>query len=263
MVYLPIARQNLAEVSELDASRHSTCCAALVVVPVGDAEPNRHSVSLFPVLRMGDGMKKIYRSLDHLLGFCFRRRPWRRQRRHSWRSSRRRVERISCREIVPAKVDKAVFNAIPRSAGLNGLAAGLLYTGACTTQDRRYGQDATIGFILTRNCGRTATMQKISQARANILRLLVKAFADRGIALVILPVPDKAEQVEDQLCGIAADQSRFRSRALAADYNGIRRFTRSICGNSWPRPGYWRTDTHWDSPGAQFAAEAVARVGQC
>jgi alginate O-acetyltransferase complex protein AlgJ len=28
----------------------------------------------------------------------------------------------------------------------------------------------------------------------------------------------------------------------------------------WPRPGYWRTDTHWDSTGAQFAAEATARL---
>jgi alginate O-acetyltransferase complex protein AlgJ len=30
--------------------------------------------------------------------------------------------------------------------------------------------------------------------------------------------------------------------------------------DQWPYPGYWRTDTHWDSTGAQFAAEAVARL---
>src|SRR5260370_1018895 len=28
----------------------------------------------------------------------------------------------------------------------------------------------------------------------------------------------------------------------------------------WPHPGYWRTDTHWDSAGAWFAAEAVAQI---
>jgi alginate O-acetyltransferase complex protein AlgJ len=96
-------------------------------------------------------------------------------------------------------------------------------------------------------------------ARIGMLPHLVLAFAERKILLVVVPVPDKAEQVEAQLCGVAADPSRVRANAWA-QAAGAAKLLQVDLRDQWPRPGYWRTDTHWDTTGAQFAAEATAKL---
>jgi alginate O-acetyltransferase complex protein AlgJ len=159
---------------------------------------------------------------------------------------------------VAGRVDKAVFNAIPKSPALDGLAAGLLYRGLHDAGPQVWaGCDQWLYSAEELRMDRHDA-ENIS-AHADIFRLLVKAFADRRIALVVLPVPDKAEQVEDQLCGIQAAQSRFRSELWRQNTktDGSQEID---LRNKWPGPGYWRTDTHWDGRGAQFAAEAVARM---
>ena len=159
---------------------------------------------------------------------------------------------------LPGRVDRAVFDAIPRSAGLNGFSAGLLYKGL---------RDA--GPLVWAGCNDwlySAEELRVDRrdaenmaARIRMLPHLVQAFAERKILLVVVPVPDKAEQVEAQLCGTAADPSRVRANAWA-QAAGAAKLLQVNLRDQWPRPGYWRTDTHWDSTGAQFAAEATAKL---
>ena len=156
------------------------------------------------------------------------------------------------------RIDRAVFDAIPRSADLNGFSAGLLYKGLrdagpqvwAGCNDWLYSAEELR--VDRRDAGNMA-------ARIRMLPRLVQAFAERKILLVVVPVPDKAEQVEAQLCGIAADPSRVRANAWA-QAAGAAKLLRVDLRDQWPQPGYWRTDTHWDSMGAQFAAEATARL---
>ena len=132
-------------------------------------------------------------------------------------------------------------------------------TRACMMRGRKYGPDVATGYIPRKNCVSTATTRKTSWLTQNLLDLLVKAAAERNILLVMLPVPDKAEQVEDQLCGLAADQSRLRAGLWAEATKSVEVAPIDL-RNRWPSPGYWRTDTHWDRQGARFAADAVAGI---
>jgi alginate O-acetyltransferase complex protein AlgJ len=156
------------------------------------------------------------------------------------------------------KVDRAVFDAIPRSAGLNGLSAGLLYKGLRDAGPQVWAgcNDWLYSAEELRVDRRDAEHMA---ARLRMLPGLVQAFAERKILLIVVPVPDKAEQVEDRLCGVAADPSRVRANAWAQAARTTQLHQVNLRGQ-WPRPGYWRTDTHWDSTGAQFAAEATARL---
>lgn len=159
---------------------------------------------------------------------------------------------------LPGRIDRAVFDAIPRSAGLNGLSAGLLYKGL-----RDAGPQVWAGCSDWLYSGEELRVDRRDAenmaARIRMLPRLVQAFAERKILLVVVPVPDKAEQVEDQLCGVAADASRVRVNAWAQAANATKLHQVNL-RHQWPLPGYWRTDTHWDSAGAQFAAEAVAKL---
>jgi len=154
------------------------------------------------------------------------------------------------------KVDRAVFDAIPRSADLNGLAAGLMYRGL-----------GDAGAQVRAGCGDWLySIEELKQdrqdasriaERATVLRHVVRSFAQHGILLVIAPVPDKTEQVATELCGLPAEQSRFR-RAQWTLATGTDEPRDIDLRTGWPQPGYWRTDTHWDNTGARFAAERVA-----
>jgi alginate O-acetyltransferase complex protein AlgJ len=156
------------------------------------------------------------------------------------------------------KIDRAVFDAIPRSAALNGFAAGLLYKGLRDTGSQVWAGCNDWLYSVEELRANRHDAENIA-AHAKLLPLLVQALARRGILLVVVPVPDKAEQVEDQLCGIAADQSRFRAR-LWTQASSATALDQADLRTRWPHPGYWRTDTHWDSTGARFAAEAVAQI---
>ncbi|MBR0837006.1 hypothetical protein JQ612_27745 [Bradyrhizobium manausense] len=155
-------------------------------------------------------------------------------------------------------IDKAIFNAVPRSSTLDGLVIGAQY---------RLLHDA--GRQVHAGCGdwlysieelrADRSDADYMKARAELLPYLVRSVLRLGTALVIVPVPDKAERVEEQLCGMRALQSRSRDhfREELARING------AIIVDvrpDWPRPGYWHQDTHWDQSGARFAADKIAQA---
>ncbi|MCP3442073.1 hypothetical protein [Bradyrhizobium sp. CCGUVB14] len=155
-------------------------------------------------------------------------------------------------------VDKAIFHAVPRSSAPDGLVVGLQY---------RLLHDA--GRQVHAGCGDWLySMEELRadrsdadnmKARAELLPYLARSVSRLGAALVIVPVPDKAQQVEDQLCGLAALQSRSRDRFRAE----LARVDGAILVDvraNWPRPGYWHLDTHWDQSGARFAANRIAKA---
>ncbi|OKO86832.1 hypothetical protein [Bradyrhizobium sp. AS23.2] len=157
------------------------------------------------------------------------------------------------------KIDKAIFGAVPRSGTLDGLVSGLQYRilGDAGPQVRAGCGD----WLYTMEELRAERHDRDNMAlRGELLQRLVRAIKQSGARLIIVPVPDKADEVEDKLCGgITAAQSRLRDQfwtelariegALVVDLR-----------NDWPKPGYWKTDTHWDQSGARFAANQIART---
>lgn len=156
------------------------------------------------------------------------------------------------------KIDKAIFGAVPRSTTLDGLLTGLEY---------RVLGDA--GPQVRAGCGDWLfTMEELRAERhdrdnvvlrAELLHRLVRAIKQSGARVVIVPVPDKADQVEDKLCGIRATQSRLRDQ-FWSELTRVEGALVVDLRNHWPKPGYWKTDTHWDQTGARFAAEQIARA---
>lgn len=156
------------------------------------------------------------------------------------------------------KIDKAIFGAVPRSTALDGLGTGLEY---------RLLGDA--GAQVYAGCGDWLyTMEELRAEhrdgetmtfRAELLRRLAHEVGVTGARLVIVPVPDKAAQVDDKLCGVTAAQSRLRDRF----WNELGHVEGAMIVDlraNWPKPGYWKTDTHWDQTGARFAAERIAQA---
>jgi alginate O-acetyltransferase complex protein AlgJ len=154
------------------------------------------------------------------------------------------------------RIDKAVFNAMPRSSALDGLIAGLQYRVLHDAGPQVYAGCGN--WLFSQEELRTAKSDSANlDARVELLRRLVQAVASLQVQLIILPVPDKAAQVEDELCGLRAAQSHRRdafwtklAEVKAAGLVDIR--------PGWPKPGYWQTDTHWNQVGARFAAAQVA-----
>lgn len=156
------------------------------------------------------------------------------------------------------KIDKAIVGAVPRSSTLDGLVSGLMY---------QILGDA--GSQVRAGCGEWLyTMEELRAdrhdrhnmvLRSELLQRLVRAIKQSGAHLVIVPVPDKADQVEDRLCGITAVQSRLRDQFWneLARVDGVPVVD---LRNGWPKPGYWKTDTHWDQVGARFAVERIRQA---
>jgi alginate O-acetyltransferase complex protein AlgJ len=156
------------------------------------------------------------------------------------------------------KLDRAVFDSIPKSVGLNDFASGLLYFALHDTGSQVWaGCQSWLYSNEELQIGRHDSENILSRAR--IYRLLFEAFARRKVLLISVPIPDKAEQVENELCGITAEQSRRRAKNWASATRTVEAFPVNL-RPEWPYPGYWQTDTHWDSRGAQFAAQKVAEL---
>jgi alginate O-acetyltransferase complex protein AlgJ len=101
--------------------------------------------------------------------------------------------------------------------------------------------------------------------RADALARIRARLEQRGVALQIAVVPDKARVHAEMLCGVPrAAEARDRldawmgllhQRGLAA-LSLLDTMTALKPGG----PAYWRTDTHWNQRGAAAAAEAIARA---
>ncbi len=98
-------------------------------------------------------------------------------------------------------------------------------------------------------------------ARIGIAQKLAREFRDRGVRLLIVPVPDKVSETDIGRCGLAV--SAQASHRLDAWRNGTARLDaiQVDADARWPKPGFWRTDTHWDRTGSRYVAALIATAG--
>jgi len=148
------------------------------------------------------------------------------------------------------KVDKAVFEGIPKSRGLDGLAAGLMYAGLHDAGPQVW-RDAAIGCIPARNCEWTATTRKTSWPRKSV-PLAGEGHGGSHVLLVIFRFR-QGRTGRRPIVRLPANQSRFRAELWAQATNPSQPTTRFE--KSMARPGYWQIDTHWIARGT-FRAEA-------
>ena len=101
------------------------------------------------------------------------------------------------------------------------------------------------------------------EERAAALGRLRAKLAGEGVALLVAVVPDKAR--------LEAAQSSAAPRARRRRWRGCRtgwaccgrRGSRPCrCSSPWQAaaPAFWRTDTHWNQPGAAASAAAIAEA---
>jgi alginate O-acetyltransferase complex protein AlgJ len=97
-------------------------------------------------------------------------------------------------------------------------------------------------------------------ARAAALGRIRATLAAEGVVLLVAVVPDKARIEAAQLCGApraAAAAARLDAWLGVLRAQGVPAL--SLLGPlSAVTPAYWRTDTHWNQPGAAAAAAAIA-----
>lgn len=154
------------------------------------------------------------------------------------------------------RIDKAVFNAMPRSSTLDGFIAGLQYRVLHDAGPQVYAGCGS--WLFSQEELRVAKSDGANfDARGELLTRLAQAVASLNVQLIILPVPDKAAQVEEELCGLRAAQSRLRD-AFWTKLAEVKTAILVDIRPGWPTPGYWQTDTHWNQIGARFAAAKVA-----
>ncbi|HVH81553.1 MAG TPA: hypothetical protein VM782_19285 [Stellaceae bacterium] len=97
-------------------------------------------------------------------------------------------------------------------------------------------------------------------ARIEVVKDVARFFAARGIALVVVPVPDKARVETKRLCGLNRPglEDRFGRLIGQLEQAGIKVIDLLPALQSLEGDAYYRTDTHWNQNGAKRAAETVA-----
>ncbi|MRW82859.1 hypothetical protein GJ698_01980 [Pseudoduganella sp. FT26W] len=159
---------------------------------------------------------------------------------------------------ITTALDQQIRRAMPASGALDQRLNGLLYAVTGDTGPQvRAGCDGWL--FLAEETAATPHGDANFHQRLRLATLLQATLAQRGVALVSLPIPDKVELAHAQLCGLPVSaQARSRSQAWRAASGGIPLAAWVDLHEGWPAPGYWRTDTHWDRSGAGFAALRVA-----
>ncbi|MFG1463946.1 hypothetical protein V5F77_13710 [Xanthobacter sp. DSM 24535] len=158
-----------------------------------------------------------------------------------------------------AAFDRTFANGVPQSEALDGAAAGLLYhtLGDAGPQVRAGCPD---WLFLAEEILEVRGGQTFLAKRVELARKIAADFAKRGVLLVLVPVPDKVEMVRVSSCGLpVARQARNR----LADWNALSHglgLRQVDLLPDWPTPGFLRTDTHWNSIGAGFAAQRIAQM---
>lgn len=157
-----------------------------------------------------------------------------------------------------AKVDRAVVGFLPSSKSLNGFIDGGLYavTGDAGPQVR----SGCAGWLyLTEELVEVPGAEAHLRERATLAKKVAAELQSRNILLISLPVPDKVELAGEGRCGLAVSTMtktrsvRWNRAAGSLQLNQIELLP------GWPKPGFWRTDTHWNSEGAAFAARLTAQ----
>lgn len=156
-----------------------------------------------------------------------------------------------------AALDKAVVAALPKLTALDDLAAGLSYRllGDAGPQVRA----GCPGWLfLAEELLEVKDGAENLAARLRLARQIRDAFAARNIALVMLPVPDKAELAGEGLCGLQAARQAWERRAEWRTRSPGLGVNQVDIATGWPAGAFLRTDTHWNDAGARFAAEQTA-----
>lgn len=156
-----------------------------------------------------------------------------------------------------AALDTAVVAALPKTPGLDDLAAGLSYL-ALGDAGPQVRAGCPGWLFLAEEILEVKGGDANLAARLRLAGKLRDAFAARGIALVVLPVPDKAELDAGNLCGLpVARQARQRRTAWQAASAPLG-LDQLDLADGWPKGAFLRTDTHWNVAGARFAAGRLA-----
>jgi alginate O-acetyltransferase complex protein AlgJ len=158
---------------------------------------------------------------------------------------------------VTAVLDKQVVGALPGTPGLDGLMAGLTYL---VLDDA--GPQVRAGcpgwLFITEEIAFQKGGDANLAARVKIAAKVRDVMKARGVEMLVMPVPDKISVSRDGRCGLPVSrqaQGRLAAwRAATADL-GLQQVD-VITG--FPADGYLRTDTHWNSAGARYAAEKLA-----
>ena len=96
-------------------------------------------------------------------------------------------------------------------------------------------------------------------ARAGALHRVADALAARGIALLLVVVPDKTRIEAASACGVPySAQARGRLAAFRAKLGGLAAADVAAAFAAAPGPVFQHTDTHWNQAGAALAARTVA-----
>jgi alginate O-acetyltransferase complex protein AlgJ len=101
--------------------------------------------------------------------------------------------------------------------------------------------------------------------RADALARIRARLEQRGVALQIAVVPDKARVHAEMLCGAprSAEAGERLDRWMSLLHQrGLPALSLldTLAALKPGGPAYWRTDTHWNQRGAAAAAEAIARA---
>lgn len=158
-----------------------------------------------------------------------------------------------------AKVDRAVVGFLPSDKELNSFINGGLYalTGDAGAQVR----SGCPGWLyLAEELVEVPAAEVHLRERAVLAEKIYAEIKSRGIALISLPIPDKAELAGQGRCGLAMSamaQSRPVRWEKAAGSLNLKQVD---VAHDWPQPGFWRTDTHWSREGAAFAARRTAQA---
>ena len=102
---------------------------------------------------------------------------------------------------------------------------------------------------------------EVFPARLGMIERVARFLESRGIALVVVPVPDKWRVEARHLCGIQrphvlADRLQKFEAGLGAHHIRVVDILTALRALDGER--YYRTDTHWNERGARRAAEAIA-----
>lgn len=158
---------------------------------------------------------------------------------------------------ITATFDKQVAAAVPADTPVDRALNGVLY--ALTTDTGPQVRSGCPGWLfLSEETGYSPDAERHLAQRLQLTRRLIAAFRQRGIVLLAVPVPDKAEMAAAQLCGARVAMQAVDRRHTWHQRSASLPLPQVDLAAGWRKPGYWRTDSHWNRTGATAAASRVA-----
>lgn len=158
-----------------------------------------------------------------------------------------------------AKLDRAVIGFLPSSRRFGGFVDGALYalTGDAGPQVR----SGCPGWLfLTEELVEVPGAEVNLRERVALAEKIAAELKSRDVILISVPVADKAELAQEGRCGLAVSSMAKTRSARWNEAAGALHLNEVELRRDWPQPGYWRTDTHWNSQGAEFAARLTAQA---